>query len=497
MKRFVSLILCISIVLALVGCGKQETPVATTKTMTLMVYMIGSDLEAKGGAGTNDLKEMAESGIDLSKANVVVYAGGSKKWHNDVASAEGHTLLQLTDSGFEVVECKEQSSMVEPQCLQEFINYTYENYPAESYSLILWDHGAGPVEGYGKDLFYEDDTLTLPEMKIALDGTPFAKDEKLSFVGFDACLMSSAELVCLFDDYSEYLVASQEIEPSMGWNYSFIKDLGATDTETFIKNISKTYMDACLEYYEEWDYDDRDTTLACMKLSESTNLEKAINGLFSVASGDIDVKYNSFATSRVNTRALGRATTGSEYDLVDVYDMAEQLSSIYPDEAQAVKDAIDKIVIDNTTNTTGCCGLSIYYPFYNKSYYENSWKDAYKELGVLSDYSSYLNEYASIWLSADGEIADNVATPDEESVGEYSLLLTDEQAESFADAKYYILMQEGKELYTKVFSSGDVVLDGNTLNANFDGQILYAKNGLGEYMLPVTVEHDTVGDTTR
>lgn len=484
--------------LALVGCGKQEAPAAATnKSMTLMIYMIGSDLEAKGAAGTNDFKEMAESGIDLTKANVVVYAGGSKKWHNDIVDAEKHTLLNLTESGFEVVETKERASMVEAQCLQDFVNYAYENYPAENYSLILWDHGAGPVEGYGKDLFYEDDTLTLPEMKIALDGTPFAKDEKLSFVGFDACLMSSAELVCLFDNYADYLVASQEIEPSMGWNYSFLKDLGVSDTEALIKNISKTYMDACLEYYEEWDYDDRDTTLACMKLSEAANLEKAINSLFSVATGEIDIKYNSFASSRVNTRALGRATTGSEYDLVDVYDMAEQLSSIYPDEAKAIKDAIDKIVIDNTTNTTGCCGLSIYYPFYNKGYYEKSWKDAYGKLGVLSDYASYLGEYASIWLSSDGEIAEGVATPEEESAGSYSLQLTDEQAESFADAKYYILVQEGAELYTKVFSSGDVELNGNTLSANFDGQILYAKTDFGEYMLPVTAEHDTVGDTTR
>ncbi|MBR6646103.1 MAG: hypothetical protein IKL09_01140 [Clostridia bacterium] len=133
-SKIVSVFLVFVMVFSFFGCktadedgptGEGTTTItdiagADGKSATLMVYMVGSDLESKGGAATNDLQEMADSGVDLSKVNVVVYAGGSKKWHNDnISEDSGHTILQLTDKGFTTLETKESANEGRAEKLSE------------------------------------------------------------------------------------------------------------------------------------------------------------------------------------------------------------------------------------------------------------------------------------------------------------------------------------------------------------------------------------------
>jgi hypothetical protein len=142
--------------------------------------------------------------------------------------------------------------------------------------------------------------------------------------------------------------------------------------------------------------------------------------------------------------------------------------------------------------------MSLYYPFYNKSYYEKSWGSVYSQLGVLPAYADYLTSYAAQWLKND--LMDTTASsnqPQAVTGSTFTLELTPEQAKTYADAGYYILIREGDQLYTTIYASHDVSLNGTTLTANFDGNILYAKNNLGQYWIPVVDEHDTVGDYTR
>lgn len=522
MKKIFSLLICFALIFSCASCtavkkgdgasqdvssettdgnsGNPSDPGSTEgKGLTFMVYMIGSDLESKSGAGTNDLAEMTESGVDTDKVNVIVYTGGAKKWHNDaVESDEDHCLLQLTAEGFETVATFEPSSMGESDSLTQFLNYSYENYPADEFALVMWDHGDGPVIGYGKDMLYDNDSLTLAEMCSALSESPFDSENKLSWVGFDACLMSSAELAVVWSDYADYMVASQEVEPAFGWNYQFLSEIVDLSTEELLKNVTATYLASCEEYFEDKGYEDREATLSCLNLSYAEDIRGAVNALFSKASDDIDDMYNELTVSRASTRALGRASTGSEYDIIDLADMAEQFSELYPEESEALLDSIEDMVVSNDTNADGLCGLSVFYPFYNKAYYEKTWGEVYGDLSVFDDYIEYLDVYSEVWLGND--ITQDVATstiPDSVSDSEFTLTLTDEQAETFVNAKFYILSREGKGVYTKIFSSQNVTLEDNVLYANFDGDIIYAKDDYGRYLIPVTYEHDKVGDITR
>ncbi len=497
MKRLIILlILCVLICIGVSGCT-QKTEVFPEST-TLMIYMVGSDLEAKSGAGTADLEEIAESGIDLEKNNVIVYAGGTPKWHNEVARAENHTILELTEQGFGAVAAKETSSMGDAACLTELLHYGYQYYPADQYVLILWNHGNGPVIGYGKDMLFDQDSLTLQEMQTALANSPFGTNKKLAWVGFDACLMASAELCGVWADYSDYLVASQEVEPSFGWDYSFLAEMGEGDTKTFLQNLTGNYLDACEAYYEERGYEDRDTTLSCMDLSKTQALEEAVNALFEKTEANIEEGYHEQTIKRAQTRALGRASTGSEYDLIDLESLAQQLETLYPEETTQLVDVLNQMVIANASNAEECCGLSLYYPFYNREYYEKGWGETYAELGMFASYQRYLQSYQKIWLQSDlMEKVANSSLPVQQTEKQYTLQLTPEQSQSLAQVRYYILQREGENLYTKVYSSQEVTNEEGLLTAHFDGNVLYAQNEYGISVLPVLQEFDTVGSEAR
>lgn len=480
-------------VLVLCGCGAPDLPEKTT----VMVYMIGSDLEAQAGAGTRDLMEMEASGVDLSKVNVVVYAGGSPHWHNENANAQEHSLLWLTPEGFQKITSTPTSSMGDAACLSNFLTYGYTNFPADEYALILWDHGDGPVIGYGKDMLFDNDTLTLQEMGQAMENSPFGQDNKLSWVGFDACLMASAELACVWEDYAAYLVASQETEPSFGWNYDFLAAVGLEKTPDLLRQLTQGYLTSCLEYYESRGYENRDTTLSCVDLSYAPALNTAINDLFAQAAGAVESQYNTLSAKRVKTRALGRASTGSEYDLIDLQDMTVQLADIYPKETAAIQQILGDMILSNATNAENCCGLSLYYPFYNKYYFAESWGKTYESLGLFPEYDTYLQNYQNIWLESDKLDIAVSQTPQRTTASTYTLQLSDAQQESFASARYYILVRDGEEYFTRIYSSHDVTNDDGLLTANFDGDVLYVKDDFGEYQIPVAIEHDTVAGQTR
>ena len=112
-----------------------------SKNMTVMIYMVGSDLESTSGNASVDLAEMAESMADTRHNNIIVYAGGASAWQIDGLSAYEDSILKVSSGNVYVVDTLKAANMGEADTLSSFINYCYDNYDSDSYSLILWDHG--------------------------------------------------------------------------------------------------------------------------------------------------------------------------------------------------------------------------------------------------------------------------------------------------------------------------------------------------------------------
>lgn len=184
--------------------GALRDPLVTLKgngqdTVTVLVYMNGSDLETDDAAATDDLSEMVAAGSS-DKVNVLVETLGTRSWNGkyNISSktAQRHKLngkgLQLLQDNLGNVNCGDADA------LSDFIKWGVKNYPADRYILMFWDHGGGPVYGFGYDDRTEsEDSLTLAEIQQALhdSGTVF------DFIGMDCCIMSSIEVCCALYDF--------------------------------------------------------------------------------------------------------------------------------------------------------------------------------------------------------------------------------------------------------------------------------------------------------
>ena len=115
------------------------------ESRTIMVYMSGSNLETESGIATADLESIVPSSVDLNITNVVVYTGGTQKWHNNYASSTENSILKLTSDGFVKVQSDAQVNMGDASTFQTFLNYAYQNYKADRYDLIIYDHGLGAL----------------------------------------------------------------------------------------------------------------------------------------------------------------------------------------------------------------------------------------------------------------------------------------------------------------------------------------------------------------
>ncbi|MBR4992050.1 MAG: peptidase C11, partial [Clostridia bacterium] len=65
-------------------------------TVTIMVYMCGTDLESRSGMGTADLQEMLNAKTG-DKVNLLIYTGGCKGWRNNVVSSQNNQIYQIRD----------------------------------------------------------------------------------------------------------------------------------------------------------------------------------------------------------------------------------------------------------------------------------------------------------------------------------------------------------------------------------------------------------------
>ena len=141
----------------------------------------------------------------------------------------------------------------DPDELVEFVQWAQANYPAEHYALNIWNHGSGATGvAYEQSCpdycwYYgnEADKLELSEIDYALNQITNNGENKLDIVGFDACLMSTIEVVEAVNPYSNIMIGSEILEPGDGWDYSFLQlivDNPATTPEQLGAKIVDTFV---------------------------------------------------------------------------------------------------------------------------------------------------------------------------------------------------------------------------------------------------------------
>lgn len=483
---------------------------------TVMIYCVGSNLESEYGAASADIEEMLAADINTEKNKVLIYTGGSRSWVNPAVSSSENAVFLVGEDDIQEVKAFSLASMGTSSSLTSFINYSTQNYPADRYSLILWDHGSGPLEGYGNDELFSNDNLTMSELDAALGASAFFDENKLEMIGFDACLMGSIETAWFLRDYAEYFVASQELEPGEGWDYTFLEKLNdcANGAE-----LGRLIVDSYIAFYEDLfdkkPYQKADVTLSCTDLSKVDAVEQAMDALFGVVNKDV-VSGNITNASRCRNRAkgFGRVRDGdfNGFDLIDILHMTTLLKNEYADSATQLEKALGEYIVYSRSNTLNANGVSVYHP-YDNILYANYWLPAYKAFGFSKSYSEYLysfynhvTTYASSatdyreFSKTSGSAVENNGKSD------LSIKLTQEQAENFSSAQYVVYRKvsadqsfSGEDEYVRVFSGYDTSLSADgTLSATYASKAVFAtKPSTGEktdYPLAMEQVYDGQGD---
>ena len=343
---------------------------AAAKELTVLVYLVGSDLETNGSAASHDLREMVDAQFDAEHLNVVVYTGGAQRWHIDIPN-DCNCVLEVTPGTLrKVAQTQRSLNMGEADTLTAFMDWAAENYPSDRTALILWDHGGGPARGFGLDQLFSQDSLTLDELDQAMLEAGYGSDVKLDWVGFDACLMNSAEMLQVWADYARYFVASQDLEDSYGWDYSF---LGKIDASAEPADVAKAIVEAFDAFHAEdaMRIKQPNYTLAAVDLSQMAAIEQALDDLSEAVLDDFaEGNFATIARARGKCRSFGSSggsVTESGSALVDIGDLARRMAKSHPEEAQALSEAVDAAVLANSTNLSGAHGISLYFPVLDDS----------------------------------------------------------------------------------------------------------------------------------
>lgn len=469
MKRLQMVLCCFFAVLILIAFPAS----AEGKKQTVMVYLCGSNLESGGGAASKDLYEMMRSGFNTDEVNVLVMAGGTPFWLTRFPASKT-TIFEMNHSNPVKVWQQPAMNMGDPQTLSAFLQFGYQYYPAEKYSLILWDHGGGPVGGFCMDTLARD-SLSLQEFQEALRRSPVS-EEKLEWIGFDACLMSCLEVANACAPFADYLIASQAVEPGSGWDYSFLKGLEADSSGAV---TGKRIVDA---YWHSLEEKKVEITMACINLKKLDSINSTVDSLYRNLSSDLTADiFSDYSASRNDSLGFGRsAIPENDYDLVDLVDLSQHYSSLELLGVRRLRSAVQNAVVYQRSNLEGASGLSVYHPYYYASRYEDVQRQIYETGCLPFGYQEYLRSFCS-QLSGKENAADWTALTTGTAVSTYtnsqwfSVRPDKEQRESMLSARFLVLgkMPE-EEGWCQVYSSGNLSASRSGLiTSRYYGQALY------------------------
>lgn len=355
-------------------------------SFTLMLYICGSDLESDYGAATADINEILYGDIS-DDLNIIIQTGGTLEWQNDIMRGDTSERYIAKNDGLELLETDlGQLNTTAPETLTDFIGFCTQNYPAERYGLILWDHGGGSVWGFGGDSNYEGDSLTLGEFDSALEaaGTTF------SFVGFDACLMGSVETMIVSSRYADYLIASENIEPGVGWYYTdWISRLSA-DTTAPISEIGTLI---CGDYIQGA-YESDPTTHSTLALYDLGAVREKVLPAFDAFLGSCDTEIQS---GNFNVLSAQRGKAKEVYSDTEHIDLINYASGLGTQEGDALCEALrDSMVSFEESKSNGqYTGVSVYLPFMDIAYLDTMLK-VNESVNFCDNYDDFMARYANM-----------------------------------------------------------------------------------------------------
>ena len=367
------------------------------QSATVMVYINGSDLETNAGEATTDIAEMLRSGVG-DNVNVIVQTMGTKEWQDyDISSRTAQTYM-VNNGKFELIRDNlGQLDCTSEKTLSEFIGFCKKNYPADRYFFVFWDHGGGPVYGFGYDEWQsEDDSLTLAEMAGAFEDH---KDIHFDIIGMDCCIMASMETLYALAPYCKYALLSEDFESGLGWSYTgWMKEL-ENNPGIATPLLGKYIVDEIIKDNEKQHSDDYSSCMGLFNVSTAKSLYEAWKAFaYKNEAALLDANYST------PHMAKGRSfwdlwdydesdVTLEDYYISDILALVENIDNS-SDEAKNLMSALKAAVAyyGHTSDKNELTGLAVSLPYGDSDFY-NELTVVYRAIGLDDDYIEWLGNF--------------------------------------------------------------------------------------------------------
>ena len=384
------------------------------KNAVVLVYVVGSNLEDKGGLASANIRQMIDATKKGDGLTFVMQAGGSKRWFT--SGIQDNTYGRYSIHGGKITKEMDLPSdlcMSESSSLQDFLLWAKDAYPDQRTMLVLWDHGGGVASGYGHDDLNKrttggSETMQVFELIDAIKNSGIRFD----LIGFDACLMQYIEIASAMEPCTDYYLASEEVEGGYGWYYTSafgkLAENPAIATEEFGKEII-----SCFDQYNTALHDGKADTTSTLSLVDTTLAKPAYEklcGLFETA----DEKMREDSSIYADLAGAGMNAYNFNQNIqIDLIDYLQNLQGAdYDDTVMAdaeIEEIINAIkncvVIRNKNSAAGINGMAFAFPY--KAIFLYS--DTSKNLGALSlnTQQKTFNDFFSIMAAQKKKASDS------------------------------------------------------------------------------------------
>lgn len=343
----------------------------------------------------------------------------------------------------------QQMDSGDPKTLVSCCKWAIEDYPADNYALVFWNHGTGPVDpGSSRiinpsELFtfnpatckleldrsvgfldlmchatetghrgvcWDDSTghyLTNSKLDAALSEicTKHLGGKKFNIIAFDACLMATVEIGNIIKKYSNIMVGSQEVELGTGWNYSETLALfehQSLDQYSFAQQMVDAYARAystimndftqsavALNYFDFLEFNINNVArhlIECLKNQRNNSVKSAIRAS---RSKFLCTHFEEPSYIDLHHFYINLQENLRHFNLIDQRQETTLKQELY-NLIEEGKRIIEEVVIRNSVgkNLPRASGLSIYFPerILHPSYPQNSFASSNAWTAFITHY---------------------------------------------------------------------------------------------------------------
>ncbi len=453
MKKIFSFFMAFVLLITLFcGCSNLNSA-----KKTLFIYMCGSNLETKQGLASKNIDEILSANIG-GNVNIVIETGGTGTWRHHGIDESALQRYEIKGGKLKLIETLDDGNMGEAETLKEFLTWGQENYPSRHSSLILWDHGAGATKGVCFDEKHSYDALTLKELKTALEDAKLKN--RFDMIGFDACLMASIETAYYVYNYADYMLASEEIEPSGGWDYKALCEV-FSKSKDYVE-IGKTVCDAYIQKCK-----DREKLYATLSLYDLSQTPQLMNQ----CSAAIEYIENYARKADYFSEVMEAMKTCEKFGgdnsfqgTANMLDFTDFVDKVTGEEYKELIDLSGFVLYSVNSGQRKNGGVSFYYPaIYNEQEVQD-----YIDLGVNENFNKFLMRHYSNVPEKTIEYLDKGSITDD---GAYTVTLTPESADYFSHIDFILMNTDENGKRHILCTYNDIRKDWENLNfaSNFRG----------------------------